>query len=175
MFSSREWLGCLFRKNEGEGKLPCQSKGHINASLEADNHDYFVLEKHVKETDDNNKLQANDDQEHYALPQDPTYYEATNKDLDDDYDTAEHGQPGRHKPSPSGNVYNTFNDFQHQEDYDHIGDHSKRVRATENEYNTTQTALVPAVDDDTYNHMNPGPKTAARPDNVYGMPRVNNE
>jgi len=163
----------LFRKKEREGKLPGPTGGITNPPLGVDNHNYFVLENHVKETDDKTKLRANNDQDHYALAQDPTYYETTNANPEDDYDTNGQGETGRSKPKQIGNVYNTFNDFNHHEDYDHIGDHKKTARvAAENEYSTTEAAMTQPIDDDTYNQMNQGPKTVARPDNVYGMPNA---
>jgi len=169
MFPSREWLARSFRKNEGEDKLP---KDNIHSSLDAETHNYFVLEKHVREIDDTDKLQASNVHDHYALAQD---YEVTNGQPEDDYDTTDEGQIGIGKPTQPGNVYNTFKDFQQQDDYDHISDQKNHPRVTENEYSTTQGAMVPAVDDDTYNHLNERPKTTARPDNVYGMPRVDND
>jgi len=162
-------------KNEGEDKLPCPAKDNINASVDAVNHNYFVLEKHVKETDYSDKLQASNDHDHYTLAQDPTFYEVTNGETEDDYDTTDQGQAGRGKSSQSGNVYNTFNDFKHHDDYDHLGDHKKHPRFTANEYSTTEAAMTQPIDDDTYNHLNQGPHTAARPDNVYGMPRASND
>jgi len=170
MVLSRRWLGHLLRKNEGEDKLPCPAK---DASQQADNHNYFVLEKHVKEVDKNDKLQESNG--HYALAQDPTYYEVTNGEPEDDYDTTDQCQLGRGKPTQPGNVYNTVKDFQQQDDYDHISDQKQPLRVPENEYNTTQDVMTSDINDDTYNHLNERPKTTPRPDNVYGMPRVDND
>jgi len=172
--SFREWLRRLFRKNEGKDKLPCPTGKNTNSSPEADNHNYFVLEKHVKEIDDNGKPQQSNGHEHYALAQYPTYYEVAIGESDD-YDTTDQVQIGGGKPSPPSNVYNTFKDFQQQDDYDHIGDHKKPPRIPENEYNTTQGAMALVTDDDTYNHLNEGTKTTPRPDNVYGTARGDND
>ena len=169
MFPSRVWLARSCRKNEGEDKLP---KDNIRSSLDAETHNYFVLEKHVREIDDNDKLQASNVHDHYALAQD---YEVTNGQPEDDYDTTDEGQIGIGKPTQPGNVYNTFKDLNQQDDYDHIGDHNKPIRVTENEYNTAQNVMTSDIDDGTYNHLNERPKTTPRPDNVYGMPRVDND
>ena len=154
--------------------MPIQSVDSTEVAPTALNHSYFVLEKHTKEVGDKDKDQANTDYP-YATPEDRTYYEATNADLEDDYDTTEQGQSTRGNRSKPINVYNTFNDFKQQDDYDHLGDQTKPLRVTENEYNTTQGAMAPADDDDTYNHLNQGPKTTPRPDNVYGIPRTDDD
>lgn len=164
----------MFRNNKGEDKIPCPTGENPSSPSGIDNHNYFVLGKRVQETDDATQLQANNDLEHYALAQDPTYYETTNADTEYDYDTTEQSQAGGGKPKQPVNVYNTFNDFQHHEDYDHLGDHKKPARVVENEYNTAEAAMTRPVDDDTYNHLNSGKQTAARPDNVYGMPHTSN-
>ena len=109
---------------------------------------------------------------HYAFAQDPTYSEATDGVTDDYYDTTGQGRPGRAKPV---NVYNTFKDFQQHDDYDHLGDKKKPSQIMENEYNTTQAAMSSTTEDDTYNHLNQGPQTTPRPDNVYGMPRTDDD
>jgi len=171
MFCSREWIKRLFRKNGGDDKLPCPPSSPSGI----DNHNYFVLEKHVNKTDDDTQLQVNNVQDHYALAQDQTYYETTTADLDDDYDTTEQSQAGRGKSRQPVNVYNTFNDFKHQEDYDHIGDHKKHGHVTENEYSTTEVAMTQPNDDDTYNHLNQGQQMDTRTDNVYGMPHASNK
>ena len=124
---------------------------------------YFILETHTKEVGGTDKDLVNNDQ-NYALPQEPTYYEATNAGLEDDYDTTEQGQFKKGNACKPVNIYNTFNNFQQQDDYDHLGDQKKRPRVTENEYNTTQEATAQAIDDDTYNHLNEGPKTTAHPE-----------
>jgi len=139
------------------------------------NHDYFVLKKHPKETDDNVKRQTDHEQKHYALPNDPQYSEATHAEQEDDYDTTDQNKSRAVKPGNPGNVYNTFNDFQQQDDYDHLDNHKKLIRVNENEYSTTHAALAPAIEDDTYNHLNQRPTTTPRPDNIYGMPRVDKD
>ena len=138
------------------------------------NHTYLVLERHTKESDCNVKRQLENEQGLYALPTDSTY-EDTNAEQEDDYYTTAQRKSPAVKPGKPGNVYNTFNDFQQPDDYDHLGDHKKKPRrGTDNDYSTTQAAMSPATKDDTYNHLNEGSKTVARPDNVYGMPRVDN-
>jgi len=139
------------------------------------NHNYFVLEKHIKETDDNIERPIGHEQEHYALPNDPQYSEATHAEQEDDYDTTDQSKSRAVKPGNPGNVYNTFNDFQQQDDYDHLDNRKKPIRVIENEYNTTQVAMVPAIGDGTYNHLNQRPKTSPRPDNIYGMPCVDKD
>jgi len=118
---------------------------------------------------------------YYATPVESNYYEATDlkKDQQGVYDTAGkatdnvEGDATQHNAS---NVYNTFKDFQQQDDYDHLGDHKKKsLRVTDNDYSTTQAVISPATDDDTYNHLNEGPKIAASPDNVYGMTRAEDD
>jgi len=142
--------------------------------LTALNHNDVVLETHTKEVVKKDKVLVSNDQ-NYALAEDPTYSEATNAYPEDDYDTTKTGQSKTGNSSKPVNVYNTFNEFQQQDDYDHLGDQKKRPRVTENVYNTAQGAMAPSVDDDTYNHLNQGPKTTPRPDNVYGMPRTDND
>jgi len=139
------------------------------------NHTYFVLEKHTKESDINVKHQLDNKQENYALPK-YSAYEAIYAEKEDDYHTTVQSKSPAVTPGKPGNVYNTFNDFQQPDDYDYLGDHKKKVpRVTDNDYSTTQAVMSPATDDDTYNHLNEEPKTSARPDNVYGMTRVNND
>ena len=150
---------------------PIDGAQFTNTSL---NHNYFILEQHTKENDDNAKHQLENDQEHYALPKDSTY-EATYTEKEDDYDTTDQGKHSAVKVCKPRNVYNTFNDFKEHDEYDHIGDKTKPPRVTENEYNTTQAAMSTAIDDDTYNHLSDGQKPATCPDNVYGMPRVDND
>jgi len=140
--------------------------------LTALNHNDVVLETHTKEVV--KKVVVSNDQ-NYAVAEDRTYYEATNADPEDDYDTTKTGQSKTGNFSKPVNVYNTFNEFQQQDEYDHLGDQKKPPRVTENEYNTTQGATAQAIDDDTYSHLNEGPKTTAHPDNVYGMPRADDD
>ena len=137
------------------------------------NHTYFVLEKHTKKESDNNEIrQFGNEQGLYGLSNNSSY-EDTNVIQDDDYDTTVQRKCPALHPGKPGNVYNTFNDFQQQDDYDHLADHKKKQpKATDNEYSTTQAVMSPATDDDTYNHLHQGPKTTAGPDNLYGMPRV---
>ena len=141
---------------------------------QAINHNCFVLEKHIKEIDDNLQRQGENEQEHYASPNDSTY-EATYAEQENSYDTTDQSKSRAVKPGNPGNVYNTFNDFQQQDDYDHLDNHKKPIRVNENEYSTTQAALAPAIEDDTYNHLNQRPTTTPRPDNIYGMPRVDKD
>ena len=142
---------------------------------QAINHNYFVLEKHIKEIDDNLQRQGENEQEHYASPNDSTYV-ATYVEQENSYDTTDQSKSPAVKPGKPGNVYNTFNDFQQHDDYDHLSEHKKKQpMATDNDYSTTQAAMAPATDDDTYNHLNQGLKTTPRPDNVYGMPMVDND
>jgi len=167
---SRNTIGRCFRDKKQTNQLPDDAQ--LTTPL---NHNYFVLEKHSKESGDNANRQVVDDQEHYALPKDPTYSEATCAEPDDEYDTTDQTKRRVGTPGKPGNVYNTFNDFQQQDDYDHLGYHKKPTRITENEYNTTQGAMATAIHEDTYNHLNKATNTATRPDNVYGMPRVDND
>ena len=118
---------------------------------------------------------------YYATPVESNYYEATDikKDQQGVYDTAgkaTNNVEGDETQHNASNVYNTFKDFQQQDDYDHLGDHKKKsLRVTDNDYSTTQAVMSPATDDDTYNHLNEGPKIAASPDNVYGMTRAEDD
>jgi len=133
------------------------------------------LEKHTKESDCNVKRQLENEQSLNALPNDSTY-EETYAEQEDDYYTKVQRKSPAVKPGKPGNVYNTFHDFQQHDDYDHLGDlKKKQPMATDNDYSTTQAVMSPATDDDTYNHLNEGQKTAAHPDNVYGMPRSDND
>jgi len=141
------------------------------------NHNYVVLEKHKNTTEHDNdeQKQIEDDQDHYHLPNDSPCDNAAYVKQDDDYDTTDQSKRHADKPGKPGNVYNTFNDFQQHDDYNHLGDHKKLPRVRENEYNTTKGAMAPAIDGDTYNYLNEGPKTTLRPDNVLGMSRVDDD
>jgi len=139
------------------------------------NHADFVLEKHTNESDCNVNRQLENEQGLNALPNDSTY-EDTYVNQDDDYYTKVQRKSPTVTSGKPGNVYNTFNDFQHPDEYDHLGDYKKKpCRITDNDYSTTQAAMSPATDDDTYNHLNAEPTKTARPDNVYGMPRSDND
>ena len=167
---SRNTIGRCFRDKKQTNQLPDDAQ--LTTPL---NHNYFVLEQHSKECGDNANRQVVDDQEHYALPKDPTYSEATNTEAEDEYDTTDQTKRRADYPDKPGNVYNTFNDFQQQDDYDHLSDQNNPPHVTENENNTTQGAMATAIHKDTSNHLNKAANTAARPDNVYGMPRVHND
>jgi len=172
--SIRECLGCLFRKKKQEDQT-CQNQDETNLSKGLTNENYFVLEKHTKEVHHCDSQQFNNDQDDCALPLDPTEYKAINTNQDDDYSTTEQSKDGRGKHTQPSNIYNTFNDFKKDDNYDHIGDRKKYCRNTDNEYNATRAIMSPPIDVDTYNHLDEEPNTVARPDNVYGMTRASVE
>jgi len=124
-------------------------------------HNYNLLEQQQKYFGENHPDLASKIY-HYAIPQGRTNYKATTADQDDDYDLTEQGQAAKGNPTNQANDYNTFRDF-HQDNYDHLGDQKKPPRVTENEYNTTQSSQTQV-------HV-----TTVRPDNVYGMTRVDND
>ena len=161
-------------KKERSNTLSNQAVDGSEIPLTALNHNDVVLEKQTKEVVNKDKRLVGNDQ-NYAVAEDPTYYEANNAYPVDDYDTTKTGQSKTGNSSKPVDIYNTFNEFQQQDDYDHLGDHKKPPRFTENEYNTTHGAFAQAIDDDTYNHLKKGPKTTAYTDNVYGMPRVEDD
>ena len=150
----------MFRKKKREDQS-CQNQDEANLSKELTNANYFVLEKHTKEVHHCGSQQFNNDQDDCALHLDPTEYKAISTHQDDDYSTTEQSQSGRVKPSQPSNNYNTINNFNKDDNYDHIGDRKKYCRNTDNEYNATRAIMSPPIDVDTYNHLDEEPNTAA--------------
>jgi len=137
----------------------------------ATGHNYFVLEKQTKDTVDDTERPLDNDNTYYADPENLTFSAVGEQEAD--YDSANADTDHQSKTSNSGNVYNTFKEFQ-VDDYDHVGNQNTRPLATGSEYSTTKVAMATPAGDDTYNHINQQSATNTRPDNVYGMPLDHN-
>jgi len=132
----------------------------VAVDVQEDNHNYFVLERHENLA----KLQTLT-VDKISGTQQENYYDTS--DLRSD--NADNGTTH----TGSTHVYNTFNDFKDDE-YDHLEKHAKIPRALESDYNTTDDLVTPSCEN-TYDHIHQKPKANTSTDNVYGMPRVDND
>jgi len=146
-------------------------------SMTGASHNYFLLEKHERDTANIPIVTVSNENPYYSSPLIVDNYEDPDAVRETNFGTADvknERVTGKPMSSPSGNVYNTFKQFQQQqEDYDHLSDHHRKPpQVTDNVYSTTHNVMtIPAIDD-TYHHLGQFPGATSRPDNVYGMPRV---
>jgi len=165
-------------QNTKEGILtPTTDPSNPGPSMTGANQNYFVLEKHERDTANNRTVAENNENPYYSSPLNVDKYEDPDAVRETSFGTVDAKNEhvtGKPMSPPSGNVYNTFKEFQQQEDYDHLGDHNKRPpQVTDNVYSTTQNVMTIPAKDDTYHHLGQLPVATSHTDNVYGMPRVN--
>jgi len=178
MFLVRKKLRHIRQSNKEATRKPTTDLSIPGPSMTGANHNYFVLEKHESDTSNNRTEAENNENPYYSSPHNVDKYEDPDAVRETRFGTVdaknEHAT-GKPMSPPSGNVYNTFKEFQQQqEDYDHLGDHNKRPpQVTDNVYSTTQNVMTIPAKDDTYHHLGQIPGATSHPDNVYGMPRVN--
>ena len=180
MFLVRKKLRHVRQNTKDAIMTPTTDPSIPGPSMTGANHNYVVLEKHERDPVKIPTGTKSNDIPYYSSPLNVDNYE----DADDvretsfgtDDATNEH-VTGKPMSPPSGNVYNTFKEFQQQqEDYDHLGDHNKRPpQVTDNVYSTTQNVMTIPARDDTYHHLGQLPGATSKPDNMYGMPRVDDD
>jgi len=132
---------------------------------------FFVLDEHERDIANIPTGTENKDNPYYSSPLIVDNYEdpdAVRKTSFGTADAMNEHVTGNPMSPPSGNVYNTFKEFQQeQEDYDHLGDHHKRPsHVTDNVYSTTQNVMTIPAKDDTYHHLGKHPGATSHPDNV---------
>ena len=141
-------------------------------SMTGASHNYFVLEKHERDIANSPRVTEHNDSPYYSSTLIVDNYEDPDAVRETSFGTpdAKNELVTGHLKSPhSGNIYNTFKQFQqHQEDYDHLCNHNKRPpQVTDNVYSTTQNVMTIPAMDDTYHHLGQHPGATSHPDNVY--------
>ena len=153
------------------------SSNTVPVEVNENNHDYYVLKKHEQTTTVSNDIKSiRNGFETLATLQNLAVDKVSGTQQENHYDISDHTRDNSDKRTAntgSTHVYNTFNDFK-DDDYDHLEDHDKIPRALESDYNTTDECVNPACEN-TYDHINQKPKVSKSTDNVYGMPRVDND
>jgi len=180
MFRVRKKLRHVRQSTKEATRTPRTDPRIPRPSMTGPTRNFFVPEKHERDIAKTPTVTENKDNPYYSSPHIVDNYEDPHAVRETSFGTAdatiEH-VTGKPMSLPSGNVYNTFKQFQQeQEDYDHLGDHNKRPpQVTDNVYSTTQNVMTIPAKDDTYHHLGQLPRAKSPPDNVYGMPRVNDD
>jgi len=177
---ARKRLRHLRQSTKDKTMTPTTDPSIPGPSMTGATHNYFVLERHERDTANTPTGTENTENPYYSSPLIVDNYEDPDAVRETSFGTVDGKNEhvtGNPKSPPSGNVYNTFKQFQQQqEDYDHLGDHYKRPpQVTDNVYTTTQNAKTISAMDDTYNHLGQLQGATSHPDNVYGTPRVNDD
>jgi len=167
MFLVRKKLRHVRQITKEATRTPTTDPRIPGPSMTGATHNYFVLEKHERDTGNIPTGTENNENPYYSSPLIADIYE--------DADAVRETSFGTTESSARGNVYNSFKQFQQQQDeYDHLDDHKKRLPpVTDNAYGTTQNVMTIPAKDDTYHHLGQFSGATSRPDSVYGMPRVN--
>jgi len=178
MFLVRQRLRHVRQITKEATRTPTTDPSIPGPSMTGATHNYFVLEKHERDTANIPTGTENNKNPYYSSPLIVENYEDPDAVRETSFGTTD--AKNEHvtrtpKPQASGNIYSTFKQFQQQQDeYDHMGDYKKRPpQVTDNVYSTTQNVMTIPARDDTHHHLGQLPGATSRPDNVYDMPRVN--
>ena len=130
MFLVRQRLRHVRQITKEATRTPTTDPSIPGPSMTGATHNYFVMEKHERETANAPTRTENTENPYYSSTRIVDNYEDADAVRETSFGTTdarnEHVTRSP-KSQASGNVYSTFKQFQHQQlEYDHLGDHKKR-------------------------------------------------